>query len=100
MNNMELTDTFHNVTLLYADIAGFTAYSNKCQQEKNPLRIVDMLRYLYTDFDKECERLKCYKVYTIGDCYVAMGFIDSTKRDPVLEAHNVVEFGLNMVKVI
>ena len=27
-NKLELTDIFHNVTILFADISGFTAYSN------------------------------------------------------------------------
>lgn len=29
-----------------------------------------MLRDLFTHFDKRCEYYHCYKVYTIGDCYV------------------------------
>lgn len=27
-NKLELTDSFDNVTILFADISGFTAYSN------------------------------------------------------------------------
>ncbi len=35
-----------------------------------------MLSKLFTDFDKACNQLELYKVYTIGDCYVALGFLD------------------------
>ncbi len=34
-----------------------------------------------------------YKVYTIGDCYVAMGLNNIEGRNPGLEAKNVLEFG-------
>lgn len=34
-----------------------------------------MLRRLFTAFDHSCYKHKCYKVYTIGDCYVAMAFM-------------------------
>ena len=41
-----------------------------------------------------------YKVYTIGDCYVVLGFIDSANRKPELEALNTVKLGLEMVEII
>lgn len=56
-----------------------------------------MLRSLFTEFDKMCLKYRLYKVYTIGDCYVVMGFIDSANRNPELEALNVVKMGLSMV---
>lgn len=54
--------------------------------------MVTMLSELFTDFDKECNASQLYKVYTIGDCYVVMGFLDKNKRDlPEEEAQQVVE---------
>ena len=41
-----------------------------------------------------------YKVYTIGDCYVVLGFINSANRKPELEALNTVKLGLEMVEII
>jgi hypothetical protein len=35
-----------------------------------------MLRNLFTEFDKKCLTQNTYKLYTIGDCYVALGIID------------------------
>lgn len=39
-NKLALTDYFENVTILFADIAGFTKFSN----ERTPKEVVEMLR--------------------------------------------------------
>jgi len=39
-----------DVTLLFADIAGFTKYSSST----DPIVVVNMLRKLFTDFDDHC----------------------------------------------
>ncbi len=39
-----------------------------------------MLKLLFTEFDKMCVKHDVYKVYTIGDCYVVMGFTNANKR--------------------
>lgn len=96
LSKYELTDQFEDVTLLFADIAGFTKFSNS----HSPEEVVSMLRTLFTEFDKSCLKYKVYKVYTIGDCYVVMGFTNSIKRNPVEEAKNVVKMGLSMIEVI
>jgi len=84
------------VTLLFADISGFTKYSSSVSAEQ----VVNMLRSLFTEFDKCCLKFKVYKVYTIGDCYVVMGFTNAYKRNPVEEANNVVRMGLSMIQII
>jgi len=60
-----------------------------------------MLSRLFTDFDKQCEALGIYKVYTIGDCYVALGFIDKNNRAaPQEEAYKIIQFAFKMVEII
>ena len=50
-----------------------------------------MLSKLFTNFDKKCNELEIYKVYTIGDCYVALGFIENNKRiAPYAEAFKII----------
>ena len=88
-----MTDEFHNVTLLFADIAGFTEFSRKAG---TPKRVVQMLRELFEKCDKACLSNKLYKLYTIGDCYVVMSFTNAAKRseDTILtECLNVIKFG-------
>ena len=90
-------ETAEDVTLLFADIVGFTAYS----ADKSPQEVVNMLSQLFTAFDKECSRLNLYKVYTIGDCYVVMSFLDKNNRQPPeKECVDVVELGFKMIEII
>ena len=93
---MELIDIFDDVTILFADISGFTAYSSNRQPEE----VVLMLRNLFTDFDKSCLSFNVYKLYTIGDCYVILGLINANDRNPAEEAKNVVEMGFSMINII
>ncbi len=41
-----------------------------------------MLKNLFVEFDRKCLEYNVYKLYTIGDCYVAIGMIDYSNRDP------------------
>lgn len=76
-NKIELTDVIEDATLLFADIKGFTSYSNQNPAEQ----VVTMLRTLFSEFDKTCLKYNVYKVYTIGDCYVVLGFTNPFRRD-------------------
>jgi class 3 adenylate cyclase len=90
-------ELYQNVTLLFADIVGFTAYS----AGKKPRQVVQMLSSLFTNFDKECDRLNLFKLYTIGDCYVVMGFVDSkNRRKTHEEAHAVAQLAISMISII
>ena len=89
-------DKFSQVTLLYADIVGFTAWS----AEKSPEEVVTMLNEMFTRFDKMCQEHKVYKVHTIGDCYVAMSYIGAKNRDPGEECLNILQFAISMIETI
>ena len=53
-----------------------------------------------------CEEKRVYKVHTIGDCYVVMGYngrVDKTKRGRAVvvdEASRVVQTGFEMLQII
>lgn len=96
VGRFELGDIFHDVTILYADIKGFTDYSASVE----PKKVVKMLSSLFTKFDKSCMEQGLYKVYTIGDCYVVLSFIDANNRDPGMEAIKVVRLALDMISII
>jgi class 3 adenylate cyclase len=59
-----------------------------------------MLRNLFVDFDRKCKDFNVYKLYTIGDCYVAIGMIDFQKRNPSREAKNILDLAFAMVEII
>jgi class 3 adenylate cyclase len=85
------------VTILWADIAGFT----KMCQENDPKEIIMILKELFAYFDQLCERFAIFKLYTIGDSYVVMSTNDTSKRkDPGLEAINMVKMGEAMAEKI
>ncbi len=94
--NEDLTDSFDNVTILFADIVNFTSFSNSV----SPDQVFTLLRMVFTDFDKLCLKYHLYKLYTIGDCYVSISLIESTNRNIYSEAYNTVLFGFEMINVI
>jgi len=93
---VDVSDEFEDVTILYADIKGFTDYSASVEAKD----VVTMLSALFTRFDKVCHKYSLYKVYTIGDCYVALSFVNANNRDPGREANNVVKMAMSMVEII
>ena len=62
-----------------------------------------MLKELFKRFDDTCKSTNCYKVHTIGDCYVVMSFtgkIPMHERNYLDEAKNVVKMGEKMIEII
>ena len=59
-----------------------------------------MLKNLFVEFDRKCCDLNVYKLYTIGDCYVAIGMIDYHNRNPHQEAKNVIDLAFEMINII
>lgn len=53
-------------TICFGDIAGFTKWSSS----RSPTQVFELLEAIYGTFDKIADRLKVYKIETIGDCYV------------------------------
>lgn len=85
-----------DVTMLFADIAGFTEYSKTV----SPEQVMDMLKHLFVEFDKLCLDFETYKLYTIGDCYVAIGMVDYYDRKPEQEARNIIYLAFGMIEII
>jgi len=93
---ISVTESITKVTLLYADIVGFTAWAS----DKRPDEVVNMLSELFQEFDKNCKELEVYKVHTIGDCYVAMGYTGVRPRNENLECYRMAQFALSLVEII
>lgn len=91
-----VTDKLPSVALLFADICGFTAWSSN----KTPIEVVGMLSELFTNFDILCVTYDVFKVCTIGDCYVVMGYTGLEYRDPGSECSRLLEFAFAMIQAI
>jgi class 3 adenylate cyclase len=72
-----IADLFPETTILFADIAGFTAWSSTRQ----PCDVFSLLETIYNSFDAIAKRLDVYKVETIGDCYVAVAGLPNPRND-------------------
>ena len=68
LSTQPIADLFPNTTVLFADIAGFTAWSS----QREPPQVFTLLETLYRSFDVIAGKLKVFKVETIGDCYMAV----------------------------
>jgi class 3 adenylate cyclase len=78
-----LADLFPNCTVLFADIAGFTAWSSL----RDPSQVFSLLESVYQSFDKIARKRGVFKVETIGDSYVAVtGLPDPQDEHAVIMA--------------
>jgi class 3 adenylate cyclase len=72
-----IADLFPNATVLFGDIAGFTAWSS----ERQPTQVFTLLETIYNSFDKIAKKRKVFKVETIGDCYMAATGLPQIRAD-------------------
>ena len=82
-----IADTYPEVTVLFADIVGFTELSARL----GPREIVNMLNDVFGRFDKLVVEHGLEKIKTIGDCYMVVGGIP--ERNP-LHCQKVADFAI------
>jgi class 3 adenylate cyclase len=88
-----IADGHAGVTVLFADIVGFTRMSARLPPE----RIVEMLNDLFCQFDDLAGKLGLEKIKTIGDCYMAAGGLPEPRAD---HAEAVAEMALAMLDIV
>jgi len=71
-----IVDQFERVSVLFADIVGFTELS----QRVRPKRVVMLLNVMFNVMDRLCERHGVEKIKTIGDCYMAAAGIPTEQE--------------------
>jgi class 3 adenylate cyclase/HAMP domain-containing protein len=76
-NERVIVDSFDQVTVLFADIVGFTALSSRT----TPEALVTMLDELFSLFDDLAEVHGLEKIKTIGDAYMAVAGIPEPRDD-------------------
>ena len=82
-----------NVSILFADIVGFTKLSAK----KTADQVVGLLNDLFGRFDQLVDRMGCEKISTLGDCYYCVSGCPEPRDD---HANCCVDMGLAMIDVI
>lgn len=73
-----IADYFPEVTVLFADIVGFTVMSGSV----SPSDLVKLLNRLFTMFDDSAHCLGIEKIKTIGDSYMAVAGLTIEIEDP------------------
>ena len=68
-SHQSVADSFDNVTVLFADIVGFTEYASKMSANE----VVAMLDEIFSEFDALVDKYGIEKIKTIGDAYMAVG---------------------------
>ncbi len=63
-----IADHFEQVTVLFADLVGFTEFSTYT----SPGELVNILNVVFSEFDRLAERHRLEKIKTIGDAYMAV----------------------------
>ena len=64
--------------MLYSNLVGFTEYY---KMVKKPQEVIALLNRLFSKFDILCEQNGVYKVHTLGDTYVIMGYSGKISRE-------------------
>eukprot|EP00977_Amphora_coffeiformis_P015627 scaffold4599_cov219-Amphora_coffeaeformis.AAC.8 len=82
-------DFFPDVTIIFADIVGFTAWSSL----REPQQVFQLLEATFSAFDeilpltqewhvhRKARRRRIFKIETVGDCYVAAAGLPQPRRD-------------------
>jgi len=85
---------FDNVAILFADIVGYTSLSMKL----HPKQIAELLDELYFAFDELCSSNMCFKLETIGDCFVCVAGAPEDTKNPRENALNIVHMARDMIE--
>ena len=88
-----IADSFPEATVLFADIAGFTRFS----QGIKPEELVDILNDIFTRFDHLAEAHKVEKIKTIGDAYMVVAGVPEPRKD---HAEAIAAMALEMMDAI
>ncbi|UJR20313.1 hypothetical protein I4U23_023444 [Adineta vaga] len=86
-------ERMENVSILFADIVGFTHMSSN----KSAAQLVSLLSDLYGRFDDLCVQMSCEKIATLGDCYYCVSGCPEPRED---HARSCVLMGLAMINAI
>ena len=88
-----IADSFPEVTVLFADIVGFTVLSTRL----SPTELVEILNIIFSEFDRLAEKHGLEKIKTIGDAYMVVGGLPTPRSD---HAEAIANMALDMQKEI
>ncbi|HEY7985425.1 MAG TPA: adenylate/guanylate cyclase domain-containing protein [Methylophilaceae bacterium] len=93
LSSEKIADLHESVTILFADIVGFTTLS----AGMSPDDLVDILSQVFSRFDELTEKHGVEKIKTIGDAYMVVSGAPEPRAN---HAVAIVELALDMQKVL
>jgi class 3 adenylate cyclase/CheY-like chemotaxis protein len=72
-----IAEQFNEVTIMFADIVGFTPLSARLK----PIELVNLLNQIFSTFDNLAEQLGLEKIKTIGDAYMVAAGLPIPRAD-------------------
>ncbi|MBS1537977.1 MAG: tetratricopeptide repeat protein [Bacteroidetes bacterium] len=88
-----IVDSYESVSVLFADIVGFT----KLSQRVTPEQLVAGLDGIFNTFDLLADKYGCEKIKTIGDCYMVVAGLPERCDD---HAERLGAMAIEMLKAI
>ncbi|MDY6938572.1 MAG: adenylate/guanylate cyclase domain-containing protein [Cyanobacteriota bacterium] len=88
-----IAEQFEEVTILFADIVGFTPLSARLQ----PVELVGLLNHVFSNFDRLAEKYGLEKIKTIGDAYMVVGGLPVPRPDA---ADAIANMALEMLETV
>jgi len=88
-----IADGFTEVTILFSDLVGFTRLASVMP----PAQVVELLNYLFTEFDRLAFERGLEKIKTNGDAYMVAGGLPEPRDD---HAVAVADMALHMIDVV
>uniref|UniRef100_A0A1I7RZD0 adenylate cyclase n=1 Tax=Bursaphelenchus xylophilus TaxID=6326 RepID=A0A1I7RZD0_BURXY len=101
IDNKENEEMFHkiyiqkhsNISILFADICGFTNLASTCTAED----LVRTLNELFRRFDTQAHENNCMRIKILGDCYYCVCGLPEPRAD---NAYWAVKMGMDMIHTI
>jgi class 3 adenylate cyclase len=88
-----IADSFLEVTVLFADIVGFTELSSRTSASK----LVELLNEIFCLFDELAEKHGVEKIKTIGDAYMAVAGLPNHRSDHAIA---IADMALDMQQAL
>jgi len=92
-NEHNIAESFAEVTVMFADIVGFTELSSRI----SATAVVEVLNDIFSAFDHLADRHGLEKIKTIGDAYMVVGGLPTPRED---HAEAIANMAIDMLQEI
>ena len=91
--NRPIADGLSDVTILFADIVGFTRFATR----RSPEKVVSLLDEVFSSLDDLADRHGLEKIKTVGDAYMVAAGLPTADPD---HARKVADFALDLISYL